>query len=432
VTPDRTRLAHQGVNNEAVDIFFEQGALAKETRGLLQGFTGAKLEAAQTIAYTTLDSPETHGDTCRTFVNVAFEKVGARDVEFFQRGLEGGVSHREIELKSMGARLVANLQTTADDSAHMNQPGCRKLLQVGAGQIPIVGVPLTIVAEAGSSIRLKFMPTSQGALLPKKSSLFEPFAGLNLRAQSVLVTPIDSAQELIGVKASDGSVYMENLLVGSDELRARVSGTGLVTKNGRPVGPRLQEWVAAGPGRVAVVAVLNLAVMAGALFLVRPPRRGVLKLAPGLAKTAASAGLRVFLCHCSEDKPAVRELSKHLEADGFQPWLDEQDIFPARQWNEEIEEALRACDAIAVCLSKVFEHKEGYVRKELRYALDIADEKEIGFLIPARLEECQIPAGLRKLQCVDLYAPGGYEKLKLALHQRAKGMVSSVGGDASV
>ena len=98
------------------------------------------------------------------------------------------------------------------------------------------------------------------------------------------------------------------------------------------------------------------------------------------------------------------------------------------------EEALRACDAIAVCLSKVFEHKEGYVRKELRYALDIADEKEIGFLIPARLEECQIPAGLRKLQCVDLYVAGGYDKLKLALQQRAASssrFAGSVGGDVS-
>jgi len=65
----------------------------------------------------------------------------APDVQFFQRGLEGGVSHREIELRSMGSRLVANVLTTADDSAQMNQPGCRKLLQVGAGQSPIAGDP---------------------------------------------------------------------------------------------------------------------------------------------------------------------------------------------------------------------------------------------------------------------------------------------------
>src|SRR5271166_3186260 len=76
VTPDRTLLAHQGADKEAVDIFFERGALAKVTRGLLKEFTGANLEAAQTIAYTTLDSGETRGDTCRTFVTVAFEKDG--------------------------------------------------------------------------------------------------------------------------------------------------------------------------------------------------------------------------------------------------------------------------------------------------------------------------------------------------------------------
>ena len=73
-------------------------------------------------------------------------------------------------------------------------------------------------------------------------------------------------------------------------------------------------------------------------------------------------------------------------------------------------------------------------RKELRYALDIADEKEIGFLIPARLEECQIPPTVRKLQCIDLYAAGGYDKLKLALQQRAVSsgrFAGSVGGDLS-
>jgi hypothetical protein len=32
----------------------------------------------------------------------------------------------------------------------------------------------------------------------------------------------------------------------------------------------------------------------------------------------------VFLCHNSEDKPAVREISKLLKGNNIKPWLDEE------------------------------------------------------------------------------------------------------------
>src|SRR5215469_4381593 len=34
----------------------------------------------------------------------------------------------------------------------------------------------------------------------------------------------------------------------------------------------------------------------------------------------------VFMCHSSGDKPAVRTLYRQLQADGFQPWLDEESL----------------------------------------------------------------------------------------------------------
>ena len=40
---------------------------------------------------------------------------------------------------------------------------------------------------------------------------------------------------------------------------------------------------------------------------------------------------RIFLCHASEDKPQVREVYRHLQEEGFQPWLDEEDLVNARQ-----------------------------------------------------------------------------------------------------
>jgi serine/threonine protein kinase len=40
----------------------------------------------------------------------------------------------------------------------------------------------------------------------------------------------------------------------------------------------------------------------------------------------------VFLCHNSEDKPAVREISKRLCREGIKPWLDEEQIRPGTSW----------------------------------------------------------------------------------------------------
>jgi hypothetical protein len=43
--------------------------------------------------------------------------------------------------------------------------------------------------------------------------------------------------------------------------------------------------------------------------------------------------MRIFLCHSSGDKIAVRKLYHRLRADGFNPWLDEEDLIPGQDWD---------------------------------------------------------------------------------------------------
>ncbi len=121
--------------------------------------------------------------------------------------------------------------------------------------------------------------------------------------------------------------------------------------------------------------------------------------APGLRR------LRVFLCHASQDKPAVRELYHRLAKDGFQPWLDEEDLLAGHKWEVEIPRAVRGADVVLVCLSRGSVNKEGYVQKEIKFALDAADEKPEGtiFLIPFRLEDCPVPGRLSQWQWVDFF-----------------------------
>src|SRR4026207_1125772 len=131
--------------------------------------------------------------------------------------------------------------------------------------------------------------------------------------------------------------------------------------------------------------------------------------------------LKVFLCHASADKTAVRELYQRLSKDGVDAWLDKEKLLPGQDWEYEIRKAVREADLVLVCLSKQF-NQVGFRQKEVRWALDTAMEQPEGevFIIPARLEECETPSSLRKLQWVDLFEESGYRRLMLALQARAQ------------
>ena len=131
--------------------------------------------------------------------------------------------------------------------------------------------------------------------------------------------------------------------------------------------------------------------------------------------------LRAFLCHASGDKPAVIKLYDRLVKDGVDAWLDKEKLIPGQNWQIEIPNAVRNSDAVIVCLSSHSINKEGFVQKEIKIALDAADEKPEGviFIIPARLENCSLPERISQYQCVDLFTDNGYEWLLKALHSRA-------------
>jgi hypothetical protein len=132
--------------------------------------------------------------------------------------------------------------------------------------------------------------------------------------------------------------------------------------------------------------------------------------------------LNVFLCHSSNDKPAIRDLYERFRhTSGIDPWLDEEKLLPGSDWDLEIRKAVRLSHVVLVCLSDKSVHKEGYVQKELKHALDLADEKPEGtiFLIPLRLNRCEVPDRLRRWHWVDLFEDGGFQRLLSALHSRA-------------
>jgi hypothetical protein len=87
-----------------------------------------------------------------------------------------------------------------------------------------------------------------------------------------------------------------------------------------------------------------------------------------------------------------------LKNDGIKPWLDVIDLLPGQNWELEIKKVISASDIVLVCLSPKSVNQEGYVNKEIKIALDIAEQKAEGsiYIIPAKLEECEVPDRLQR------------------------------------
>jgi formylglycine-generating enzyme required for sulfatase activity len=127
---------------------------------------------------------------------------------------------------------------------------------------------------------------------------------------------------------------------------------------------------------------------------------------------------RIFLCHASEDKAQVREVYHRLRAiDGFEPWLDEEDLLPGQEWEREIPRALQTSDFILVFFSRASVAKRGYIQREMKLALDAWQEVPEGTIhtIPVRLDACDVPQSFRRYQWVNLFNPNGFDRIVCAI-----------------
>ncbi|MGE0083617.1 MAG: TIR domain-containing protein [Desulfococcaceae bacterium] len=124
----------------------------------------------------------------------------------------------------------------------------------------------------------------------------------------------------------------------------------------------------------------------------------------------------VFLSHAEQDRAKVQNIYEKLEKAGFTPRM-ETDILPGQNKEMEIRRFLKSADFIMVCLSPQSVGKRGSLNKHLKWALEVFDEMPEGsiFLIPVKLEECELPERLSALQPVELYKAEGFEKLLSAL-----------------
>lgn len=114
----------------------------------------------------------------------------------------------------------------------------------------------------------------------------------------------------------------------------------------------------------------------------------------------------VFISYAKEDSASASRLADALEQAGITTWLDKHRLLPGQNWRNEITKAMEEHRFFIALISSNSINKMGYVQKELRHALDIAElfPPDQIFIIPVRLNECEpIHQQLKDLHWADLF-----------------------------
>jgi hypothetical protein len=95
----------------------------------------------------------------------------------------------------------------------------------------------------------------------------------------------------------------------------------------------------------------------------------------------------VFLSHATADRKTADLFAEVLRANGVPVWYSRTNIVAARQWHDEIGEALRRCDWFVVLVSRA-SVKSKWVKRELLFALN--DSRYEGRIVPILLQRCDV------------------------------------------
>lgn len=102
----------------------------------------------------------------------------------------------------------------------------------------------------------------------------------------------------------------------------------------------------------------------------------------------------IFISYASEDRPRVEPIAKVLENQGWSVWWD-RTIPPGRTFDEVIEDALDSARCVIVIWSKS-SVASSWVKTEA------SEGARRGILIPALIEDVQIPLEFRRVQAANL------------------------------
>ncbi len=132
----------------------------------------------------------------------------------------------------------------------------------------------------------------------------------------------------------------------------------------------------------------------------------------GIRKAGEGLTYDVFLCHNTDDKPAVRKLRDGLQARRVTTWFDEDQLVPGQPWLDELESAIDSIGAVAVCIGP--NGFGDWHKNEMRTYINRFVRKGGGVipvLLPEAAEVADLPTFLSGFTCVKLQSGFSDESL---------------------
>jgi hypothetical protein len=130
--------------------------------------------------------------------------------------------------------------------------------------------------------------------------------------------------------------------------------------------------------------------------------------------------LFIFISYGEPDRDAARALYGHLSIGTAIVWFDKITLLPGQRWQDEISRAIRKADFVVLLLSSRTVNRRGYFHREMSLALEILQQvpPDQIYLLPARLDDCDVPESIRHIHWVDLFPDwqAGIQQLERALN----------------
>jgi hypothetical protein len=125
----------------------------------------------------------------------------------------------------------------------------------------------------------------------------------------------------------------------------------------------------------------------------------------------------VFLASAIEDEERVQGVADELLQQGVMTWFIRKDLLAGSHRSKAVAEAIADANRVVVFLSKASEISAAWLQRQLQWALDEQKRKpgQDRFIVPVRLDECQVPAELQEIQWLDAWVEGWCDRLIASL-----------------
>ncbi|WP_404478359.1 TIR domain-containing protein [Novosphingobium sp. BL-52-GroH] len=129
----------------------------------------------------------------------------------------------------------------------------------------------------------------------------------------------------------------------------------------------------------------------------------------------------IFLSYTTADRPRVAPWYDFLKRQGFNAWMDKEQLIGGQQWDYEIRRALNSAALIVIFISNHSVNRRGYVQREIRLALTKLEEKLASdiYIVPVLLDtDAARPELLSDLQFLDATDEGFGDHLILSIQHQ--------------